>query len=304
MGIFDILKEHASKIKYWTRQSSSQIKQWQQQNHRKPGKARKLTLFEEFILSLLRFRLGLSTYFLGMLFGISQSLVSSIFTSWISFMEQELLPLLKWPSREKIQKHLPVSFKLKYPKTRVIIDATEFFVQRPRNPSAQSRTWSNYKAKNTFKALVGITPNGAFSFVSDLWSGNISDRRITEKSGFLDLIERGDHVMADRGFPINDLLLPRGACLNMPPFTRACQHGKGRYLTAREIKQSKSIASLRIHVERAIQRLKSYQFLSGTMYINSISVANQADSSRAPGLTSGLQGSMNVHRGALLLVPQ
>ena len=25
---------------------------------------------------------------------------------------------------------------------------------------------------------------------------------------------------------------------------------------------------------------------------------------RAPGLTSGLQGSMNVHRGALLLVPQ
>ena len=29
-----------------------------------------------------------------------------------------------------------------------------------------------------------------------------------------------------------------------------------------------------------------------------------ADSSRAPGLTSGLQGSVNVHRGALLLVPQ
>ena len=26
--------------------------------------------------------------------------------------------------------------------------------------------------------------------------------------------------------------------------------------------------------------------------------------SRAPGLTSGLQGSVNVHRGALLLVPQ
>ena len=27
-------------------------------------------------------------------------------------------------------------------------------------------------------------------------------------------------------------------------------------------------------------------------------------SSRAPGLNSGLQGSVNVHRGALLLVPQ
>ena len=30
--------------------------------------------------------------------------------------------------------------------------------------------------------------------------------------------------------------------------------------------------------------------------------AASADSSRAPGLTSGLQGSVNVHRGALLLV--
>ena len=34
------------------------------------------------------------------------------------------------------------------------------------------------------------------------------------------------------------------------------------------------------------------------------SQAGDADSSRAPGLTSGLQRSMNVHRGALLLVPQ
>ena len=34
------------------------------------------------------------------------------------------------------------------------------------------------------------------------------------------------------------------------------------------------------------------------------SQAGDADSSRAPGLTSGLQGSLNVHRGALLLVPQ
>ena len=34
------------------------------------------------------------------------------------------------------------------------------------------------------------------------------------------------------------------------------------------------------------------------------SQAGDADSFRAPGLTFGLQGSVNVHRGALLLVPQ
>ena len=34
------------------------------------------------------------------------------------------------------------------------------------------------------------------------------------------------------------------------------------------------------------------------------SQAGDADTSWAPVLTSGLQGSVNVHRGALLLVPQ
>ena len=34
------------------------------------------------------------------------------------------------------------------------------------------------------------------------------------------------------------------------------------------------------------------------------SQAGGADSSQAPGLTSGLQRSVNIHRGVLLLVPQ
>ena len=34
------------------------------------------------------------------------------------------------------------------------------------------------------------------------------------------------------------------------------------------------------------------------------SQAGDTDSSRAPGLTSALQGSVNVYRGAVLLVPQ
>ena len=141
---------------------------------------------------------------------------------------------------------MPLSFRVRYPQTRVIIDATEFFIQRPRNPSAQSRTWSNYKSKNTFKALVGISPNGAFTFISKLWSGNLSDRSITQRSGFLDLIQPGDHVMADRGFLINDLLLQKGAQLNMPPFCRPCRYGKGKFLTSKEIKESKNLSHIHI----------------------------------------------------------
>ena len=44
--------------------------------------------------------------------------------------------------------------------------------------------------------------------------------------------------------------------------------------------------------------------VSRTFMADAASQAGDAYSSRAPGLTSGLQGSVNVHRGALLLVQQ
>ena len=51
--------------------------------------------------------------------------------------------------------------------------------------------------------------------------------------------------------------------------------------------------------------LHIYTFVVSRAFMaGAASQAGDADSSRAPGLTSGLQGSVNVHRGALLLVPQ
>lgn len=64
--------------------------------------------------------------------------------------------------------------------------------------------------------------------------------------------------MADRGFLIRDLLLERRATLNIPPFTKKCSWGKGKHLTAQDVLKTKTIAKLRIHVKRAIGRLKNY----------------------------------------------
>ena len=63
--------------------------------------------------------------------------------------------------------------------------------------------------------MVGITPLGAFSFISKLWTGSTSDTHITQESDLLDLLEEGDHVMTDRGFTIMDLLTKK-VVLNVP----------------------------------------------------------------------------------------
>ena len=48
-----------------------------------------------------------------------------------------------------------------------------------------------------------------------------------------------------------------------------------------------------------------YTFVMSRIFMAGAAIkARDADSFRAPDLTSGLQGSVNVHRGALLLVPQ
>ena len=55
----------------------------------------------------------------------------------------------------------------------------------------------------------------------------------------------------------------------------------------------------------SVKPLYIYIFvLSRAFMAGAASQAGDADSSRTPGLTSGLQGSVIVHRGALLLVPQ
>ena len=62
--------------------------------------------------------------------------------------------------------------------------------------------------------------------------------------------------MGDKGFE-SKTDLPYGVELNIPPFLS----GKGQ-LSGKEEEETKQIASLRIHVECAISRIKTFRILS------------------------------------------
>lgn len=95
--------------------------------------------------------------------------------------------------------------------------------------------------------------------MSNLFTGSISDKRIVEESGFLDNIERGDDIMADRGFLIRGNLALKGATLNIPPFAF------NKQLSGMAVTKTRRIARARIHVERAIGRLKCFNILQGVI---------------------------------------
>ncbi|XP_055997893.1 THAP domain-containing protein 1-like [Ostrea edulis] len=137
--------------------------------------------------------------------------------------------------------------------------------QRPGHLTTRAQTWSNYKHSNTIKFLVSITPTGAISYVSRAFGGRTSDKVITLRSGYLDKLQYGDQVMADRGFLIAEELANHGATLVIPAFTR----GKTQ-LSARDVEQTRKIAHVRIHVERAIERIKNFNILSTNLSMHMV----------------------------------
>ena len=153
---------------------------------------------------------------------------------------------------------MPNSFKKTYPTTRCIIDATELFCQRPSSLLVQSSLYSSYKHHVTYKGLVGIAPSGAMTFISQLYPGSISDKELVARSGILNekLWKNGDSIMADRGFTIQDELKAINVSLNIPAFLDGREQ-----LTEFEVKERQTIASVRIHVKRAIQRVKQFQII-------------------------------------------
>ena len=254
-----------NELTYWNPSMASP-----QADIKSKGRKRKLSPREEFFMVLVRLRLGSLEQDLADRFGVSCSTVSRVFTTWINFLYLKFKELPLWPPQEIVQGSMPSVFRELYPMTRVVLDATEIFIEKPSLPDVQQMTFSSYKNDNTFKALVGISPSGVITFVSDLYPGCISDKELTRRSGILGLLQRGDRVMADRGFDIQDDLTPLGVKLNMPPFLR----GKTQ-LDTNEMVETRRIASVRIHVERAMERIKNYHIFDKVIPASLTDLANQ-----------------------------
>ena len=115
---------------------------------------------------------------------------------------------------------------------------------------ASAETWSNYKHHNTVKYLIGITPQGAVSFLSKEWGGRATDKHITENCGLLIKLLPGDIVLADRGFDIQESVGLSFAEVKIPAFTRRKQQ-------LSPFEQTRQIAHTRIHVERVIALVRN-----------------------------------------------
>lgn len=238
-----------------------------------------LSLKNQLFLTLSKLRNNFDLQDLGFRFGVTQQVAGVIFNSWVNYMFLRFGEVSIWPHRDVIYENMPENYKRDFPNTFGILDCTEIKIQKPSSLKAQSQTYSDYKSSNTLKGLVAVDPRGSMIFSSMLFTGSVSDKDIFVKSGFKTTLsklienghlERGDGLMADKGFNIEHEVESTGLKLNIPPFAKS-----GTQMNQQDALFTKKIAKHRVHVERAIRRIKSFKILSGRIPLSMLSTINQ-----------------------------
>ena len=178
------------------------------------------------------------------------------------------------PILHTIDKHRPNCFNELYPKCRGIIDASEIKVQAPSSLVLNSCSYSCYKSHNTFKGNKVIAPSGEIIHVSLLYVDSISNKELVKKSGLLKLLKPGDQLMADKGFVIPDGLTLVGCSITMLTFLSSkTQFPKDKLL------KSTKIHNVRVHIERAIRRVKEFHYFDRVTFHNGRKHYSNLDSS-------------------------
>ena len=128
----------------------------------KPGLKPKMKAIDQLFMFLTWLRLGFTFGLTAWLFNMPKSTISRHLIIWSNFLYLKLGCIPIWPSKGECIASMPqILFKETYPSTRVIIDCTELFCQRPSSLTIQSSLFSHYKHHVTYKGLVGskLNPN-------------------------------------------------------------------------------------------------------------------------------------------------
>lgn len=267
-GLFRIFWESiapsASRLVYWTK-----AKRIGDEACPEPSPPRIMPLIDECLMYSFRVAVGMKEQLIADMFNVSIATVSRVTITWANYLFIVLSSVKIWIKREKVKLSMPPKFQKYCPNVRVILDCTEIALENASSLTLQSETFSNYKNRTTLKGLIGVAPCGLITFISPLYTGCISDKEITKICGILPILEPGDDVMADKGFLIEDLLAEVGAKLIIPPFKHSAQFSK------EETAQTQAIARLRIIVERAIARVKSFHIWDSPVPLTLIGSVNQ-----------------------------
>ncbi|XP_015120767.1 uncharacterized protein LOC107043698 [Diachasma alloeum] len=220
------------------------------------SRTRKMSLKDRVILTIMKLKLDLTFSALSIMFRcVEESICRYIFHDTLRKLAQILRCVIRWVPKDEIQRNIPQCFEY-FKDTVVIVDCTEFKIQRPKRLQCRIKLYSQYKSNFTAKFMTGITPGGMLTFLSKGYGGRASDKTIFEQSNIINFLEKDDAVMTDKGFQIEEICMKRGVKLYIPPFLK-----KKKQFSPEEATYNRFIAAAPVHVERMNQRIREFGIL-------------------------------------------
>ncbi len=209
------------------------------------GRRRRLTPEQEILLTLIYLRHNVSHEVVGALFGMSADTSENTFHEVVAVL-REVCPAQRWDAEKHWKKGEP-SWQPD-PADRLLIDSFETPVRRPSLDAAQRRVYSGKKKRHTLKTQVVTDASGEVWEIDPGHRGPQSDKKLYEASGVAERYP-GQEKRGDLGYQgATDVLVPH-------------KKPKGGTLTSEQREQNRQYASIRVHVEHGIRRLKAFRIL-------------------------------------------
>lgn len=177
-----------------------------------------IPVHDRVVLVLVRLKTCLPFTCLAALFDVSRRTITRHFYATLQKLAAVLEAAVPWPDKEEIQRNVPQCFA-DFKEVRVVLDCTEVQLEKSHCASCQILTYSHYKGVHTAKVLVGVSPGGLITFISNGFGGRASDKACVEKSAVLNKLDSfEDDIMVDKGFHVDDKCGQLGLGVVQPPF--------------------------------------------------------------------------------------
>jgi len=220
------------------------------------GGGRKFThqVPEQLLILLMYYRLYLTQCLLGFLFNVDETTIGRNIKH-ISPLLERFLPL-----PEKI---VPAPTKLNtlaellmwYPHLRVVIDATEQSIPRPKDKDKQRFYYSGKKKRHTIKTQITSNKNGIIIDTFGGVEGKRHDFRTFQDSPADKIIPVEVGFEVDRGYQGIEKVVPKRTCY------QPVKASRGHPLTEYQKLINRLINRSRVLCEHVISRLKKFRIL-------------------------------------------
>jgi hypothetical protein len=228
------------------------------------GRKHRYDLRDRLLLTLFWLRVYTTYEVMGFFFGLNKTNIEDILHDCLSTLETMTTLALELPSAERQKLRSPGAVMDAFADVRLIVDAKEQRIQRPKNQKDTAGTpedtqkpyYSGKKKAHTLKNEIGVAPDGRIEFVSGSVPGGANhDLSLQRQTRSLERLDKDEGSMVDKGYdgirndyPDRSIYQPYKA-------------RRGHPLTEEQKAYNRHLAKYRIVVEHTNAQLNRFEVL-------------------------------------------